>query len=64
MSKPKVIVAGIEREMTDAEYVVYLRDQENHKIRKAAEQYAAEKKQAILNRLGLDEEEIKILLNG
>lgn len=52
----------IEREMNDAEFAQFQADQADDAQRKAAEEAKAAARQAILNRLGLTEDEAKILL--
>lgn len=63
MSKPIIVVADVEREMTDAEYEQYLIDQENAKLIAAKKIEAQQAKTALLHRLGITEEEAKLLLS-
>lgn len=69
MSKPTIrIYTGdgefIDREMNDQEYNQYLIDQEGAAADKLAKEAKATQRQALLNRLGLTEEEAKILLSS
>ena len=68
MSKPLIKIVNvetgeeIEREMTDAEYEQYEADIENAKVKDAEAKAKAEAKAALLERLGITEEEAKLLL--
>lgn len=62
LNKPNVIVAGVEREMTDEEYEIYLKDQAEYENKKQAELEAQEKRQALLDKLGITADEAKLLL--
>lgn len=70
MTKPTILIVDAEsgeeisREMNDAEFAQYEADQaefENQKEQKIAK---AEQRLALLSRLGITEEEAKILLGG
>lgn len=52
----------IDREMNDTEYEQYLTDQAAQKAVDAAKAQAATDKAALLNRLGLTEDELKTIL--
>jgi len=68
MSKPLVKIVNvetgeeIEREMDDKEFAQFEKDQEIAANRKGAEQAKIQARQAILERLGLTEEEARLLL--
>lgn len=68
MTKPIVMIHNvetneiIEREMNDAEFAQYEIDKEAEAQRKAEEEAKIAARQAILDRLGLTEEEAKLLL--
>ena len=53
----------IDREMTDAEYEVYLQDIEQLELKKKAQEKAQQEKQALLDKLGITEDEAKLLLS-
>ena len=63
MSRPIIKIAGIEREMNDEEYAQWEIDQENEVLRLAKEAAAAAAKTALLEKLGITEEEAKLLLS-
>ena len=52
----------IEREMNDAEYEVFLKDMELFEQRKLAAEQQQTARGALLNRLGITEDEAKLLL--
>jgi len=52
----------IDREMTAAEFKQYEADQESEAIRKAEAEAKAQAKAALLERLGITEDEAKLLL--
>jgi type IV secretory pathway VirB9-like protein len=54
----------IDREMNDAEYTVYQADQAAQAARQAEAEAKAAQRQTLLNRLGITEEEARILLGG
>ena len=54
----------IDREMTDAEFAAYEADQAAQAAKQAAEASKATQRQALLTRLGITEEEARILLGG
>ena len=70
MTKPMVRVHNtetdevIDREMNDAEYAAYEIDQANYEARKAEAEAKAATRAALLTRLGITEEEARILLGG
>ena len=69
MSRPMIRIHNaeidevIDREMTDAEYDVYLQDIEQLELKKKAQEKAQQQKQALLDKLGITEEEAKLLLS-
>ena len=62
MKKPMVIVAGVEREMTDAEFEQYEIDQAAALAEQTAFEAKMAARQAILDRLGLTAEEAALIL--
>lgn len=60
--KPIIRIADIEREMTDEEYEIYLADLKVEEERQAKIAEAKVKKEMLLERLGITEEEAKLLL--
>jgi hypothetical protein len=70
MSKPLIRIHNVEtdeivdREMNDAEFTKYQAEQELEAQRQAEAQAKAAQRQALLTRLGLTEEEARILLGG
>ena len=69
MTKPIVrIYIGegeyVDREMNDQEYTQYQKDQAEADSRKAEAETKAAQRQALLSRLGITEEEARILLGG
>jgi hypothetical protein len=68
MSKPMVRIHNtetdevIDREMNDAEYKIYLEEQELTKKYKEDYQKSVAAKQALLEKLGITEDEAKLLL--
>ncbi len=54
----------IEREMTDAEFAKYEADKAEYAAAKAEAEAKATQRQALLTRLGITEEEARILLGG
>ncbi len=70
MSRPMVRIHDlatnevIDREMNDAEYTVYQADQAAQAARQAEAEAKAAQRQTLLNRLGITEEEARILLGG
>ena len=62
-NKPLIKIAGELREMTDEEYEIHLQDMENFAkfAREKAEAQAA--KSALLEKLGITQEEAKLLLS-
>lgn len=54
----------IDREMNDAEFTQYEADQAAQAARLAEEQAKAAQKQALLDRLGITQEEAQLLLGG
>ena len=70
MSKPIIRIHNLEtdevidREMNDAEFAAYEADQAAQVEAKAAIESKAVQRQALLTRLGITEEEARILLGG
>ena len=70
MSRPIIktinVITGeeIKREMNDAEYAQYQIDLAEAQARKDEETAKAATRQALLNKLGLTEEEARLLLGG
>ena len=54
----------IDREMNDAEFAAYEADQATYAARQAEAEAKATQRQALLTRLGITEEEARILLGG
>lgn len=69
MSRPMIRIHNaeidevIDREMTEAEYEVYLQDIEQLELKKKAQEKAQQQKQALLEKLGITEDEAKLLLS-
>jgi len=69
MSKPIIRIHNIEtnevidREMTDAEYAQYQLNQENVEARQAEAEAKAAQKAALLERLGITQDEANLLLS-
>ena len=70
MSRPLIRVHNVEtneiidREMNDAEFAQYEIDQEAEAHRKAEAEAKAAARQALLDKLGITEDEAKLLLGG
>ena len=70
MSKPIIRIHNLEtdeiidREMNNAEFAIYEADQAAQAIEQAEAEAKAAQRQALLTRLGITEEEAKILLGG
>jgi len=70
MSKPIIRIHNtetdevIDREMTDAEFAQYEADKVAEAAKQAEAEAKAAQRQALLNRLGITEEEARILLGG
>ena len=70
MSKPIIRIHDlstnkiIDREMNDAEFAQYEADQAETAARKAEADAKAATRQALLNKLGLTEDEARLLLGG
>jgi hypothetical protein len=70
MSKPLIRIHNVEtdeiidREMNDAEFTKYQAEQELEAQRQTEAEAKVQAKAALLNRLGLTEEEARILLGG
>lgn len=68
MSKPMIRIHNIEtdevidREMTDAEYEIWLADVKSQNQEKAKAEAKAAQRQALLDRLGITADEAKLLL--
>lgn len=54
----------IDRQMNDAEFAQYEIDQTNYEAKLAEMEAKAAQRQALLSRLGITEEEARILLGG
>jgi len=63
MARPLITIADETREMNDVEFAQYQKDQEEAVVWKAAEIEAANKRQALLEKLGITEEEARLLLS-
>jgi hypothetical protein len=69
-NKPQIKIVNvetgdeIEREMTDAEFAQYQADQEMAQEKLAEAEAKAAQRQALLDRLGITEEEAQLLLGG
>ena len=70
MAKPTIRIHNtetnevIDREMTDTEFAAYEADQAAQAAKAEAEAAKAAQRQALLSRLGITEEEARILLGG
>jgi len=70
MSRPTIRIHDlatnevIDREMTDAEFAAYEAEQAAEAAKQAEADAKAAQRQAVLNRLGITEEEARILLGG
>ena len=70
MSKPIIRIHNLEtdeiidREMNNAEFAIYEADQAAQAIEQAEAEAKAAQRQALLTRLGITEEEARILLGG
>ncbi len=68
MTKPSIRIHNIEtdevidREMTDTEFAQYEADEAKHKERQAESEAKAAQKAALLERLGITEDEARLLL--
>lgn len=62
MSRPIINIAGVEREMNDEEFAQYELDQSENEKREAALRKREEIRAAILEKIGLTEEEVRLLL--
>jgi phosphopantetheinyl transferase (holo-ACP synthase) len=67
MNKPQIRIYTnngefIDREMNDAEYEQYTKDQAEFLAKREAELEATAKRQALFDKLGITEEEAKLLL--
>ena len=63
MTRPIITIGDQTREMNDAEFEQYEKDQAEAQLYKAAQIEAANKRQALLDKLGITEEEAKLLLS-
>ena len=61
--KPQILDGDTLREMTDAEFAQYEKDQKEHAAQNKANAERAKLKQATLDKLGLTAEEIAALLS-
>ena len=70
MTKPTISILDVEtgetiiREMTDAEFAQYQKDQADAQAETAAQTAAATAKAALLAKLGITEDEARLLLGG
>ena len=70
MNRPMIRIHNLEtneiidREMTVEEYKIYQEEEKIEAERKAEAEAKAAQRQALLNRLGITEEETRILLGG
>jgi len=70
MSRPTIIIHNsqtdeiISREMNDAEYAVHLERVAEYEARQAELAAKAQARQALLDRLGITEDEARLLLGG
>jgi hypothetical protein len=70
MTKPTIRIHDlstgevIDREMTDSEFAAYEADQAEQATAQAEAEVKAAQRQALLTRLGITEEEARILLGG
>ena len=70
MSRPKIQEHNCEtneiivRELTDEEFSQYQKDQEKSEELKASREIFLAKRQALLDKLGITEEEARLLLGG
>ena len=62
-NKPQIQVAGVLRDMTDEEIIQWEKDKAEFELKAQAQAAAKAQKQALLNRLGITEEEAKLLLS-
>ena len=63
MSRPLITIGDETREMNDAEFEQYEKDQAEAEVYKAAQIEAANKRQALLDKLGITEDEARLLLS-
>ena len=63
MARPLITIADETREMNDVEFAQYQKDQEEAVAWKEAEIQAINKRQALLKKLGITEEEARLLLS-
>jgi len=63
-SKPQIKIAGVLRDMTDDEFAQYELDQATQAAAQAEAEVKAAQKAALLDRLGITEDEAKLLLGG
>jgi len=63
-SKPQIQIAGVLRDMTDDEFAQYELDQATEAAAQAEAEAKAAQKAALLERLGITEDEAKLLLGG
>jgi hypothetical protein len=63
ISKPQIQIAGVLRDMTDDEFAQYELDQTAQAAAQAEAEEKTAQKQALLERLGITEEEAKLLLS-
>jgi hypothetical protein len=62
--KPQINIDGVLRDMTDAEIIQYEIDKADYAARLAEAETKAAARQAVLDRLGLTEEEAQLIIGG
>lgn len=62
-NRPTIVIAGVEREMNEQELAQYEIDQAAWAAEKQAETAKAAEKAALLSKLGISEDEAKLLLS-
>lgn len=63
MARPLITIGDETREMNDVEFEQYKKDQAEAEVYKAAQIEAANKRQALLDKLGISEDEARLLLS-
>lgn len=63
MSRPLITIGDETREMNDVEFEQYQKDQAEAELYRAAQIEAANKRQALLDKLGISEDEARLLLS-
>ena len=62
MSKPQIQIGDVQREMTDAEYAQWQADKSEAEAQAEAQAAKAAARQAVLDKLGLTQDEAQALL--